>query len=515
MTPTLHRFGFLVAIGAVAVAAAQTYLLLETEGMVHWLDDPVITLRVSRVMAEHGVPYFNPSEAVAANTSLFWPVLLAPLHWVFPAPETALYAAFLGSGALWIALSSWVAAEHESLGARVATLAFLALGPWALLYGGSAWEHIPQSVAVTLGLVLYLRGPEDRATAVRAFWPIALSFLFRPDSAGLIGGFWLLALARLSAEERRGFVLATLPALAIPFAYLAVMWAAYGDIVPNTYHLKVDDPQLGLARGIEHLFNPRGSGPVPLMLMLLLLCWRGLGARGQAVLGLAILHTGYVAAVGGDIFPFGRFFLVLLPVLALLLIGQIARRATALPALVLAAIAIAWPHLHSQFRTAKVAFAADLESQMQISRMLAEIVPPEAGSIGLHTLGVGYHLPEHHIVDFLGKADPVIARQPVKGGPIGHNKWDYRHSLGAYDVVAAPVLAAGHAKFLAGEAETRPNASDWTLMAEAFTAADRYAYIPPERFCFSSVYGLYLDRALLPALAALETPGPDGTPCLR
>ena len=49
---------------------------------------------------------------------------------------------------------------------------------------------------------------------------------------------------------------------------------------------------------------------------------------------------------------------------------------------------------------------------------------PTDGSIGLYWLGIGYHLPSFEIADFLGKADELIASQPVKWGPPGHNKWN-------------------------------------------------------------------------------------------
>ena len=51
------------------------------------------------------------------------------------------------------------------------------------------------------------------------------------------------------------------------------------------------------------------------------------------------------------------------------------------------------------------------------------------GSIGLFQAGMGYHIPNFEVADFLGKADELIAQTPVKWGAPGHNKWDIDKTL--------------------------------------------------------------------------------------
>lgn len=516
MSERAGRAWFALAILPVAAVAWRSYFLVEADGAWHTLDDPVITLRVAHVMAEHGVPHFNPGEAVAANTSLFWPILLAPLYLVVEDTGTAMLVAALLSMAMWIGISAWTAAELRDLGSRLAALIFLALGPWALRYGASTWEHVPQTVCMTVGLVLYLRGADTARGLLWAFWAIALSFVFRPDSAALIGCFWLVALLTLDGgAERRRFVLGSLPALAIPAAYLAGMWLAYGSLVPNTYHLKVEDGATAIGTGIAYLLNGRLSAPVPPMIALLLVATPVLERRERIVVALALVHLVYVVTAGGDIYPLGRFFLMLLPVLTLILLRLVTRRLTAFTSLAAAAAMAIWPMAHTGFRLSTEDYVLRMASLMQIAQILREVVRPHEGSVGLHHLGIGYHLPEHHIVDFLGKADPVIAQMPAKGGRIGHNKWDYGYSLSSYDVLAAPIPAASHEKATGPDAaEIDPQTLDWALAAQAFLATGRYVYVGPERFCFVSNQGFYLDRALAPRLEALEREGPDGRRCL-
>ncbi|MEO1602504.1 MAG: hypothetical protein AAFU49_18985 [Pseudomonadota bacterium] len=514
MTAAGARMVFALAVALVAALAVRSYFLVAADGGYHFIDDPVITLRVARNVAVYGVPYFNPGEAVAANTSLVWPLLLAPLYLVVSDVETALYVAFVGSSLAWIALSAGVALQFDDLALRIATLATLALGPWALLYGGSAWEHVPQTILVTLAFLIYLKGPETARTGLIAFWLIALSFLIRPDSAALVTAFWLVMLFRLSGTERTWFLMRSLPAVLLPLGYVAGMLWFYGSPVPNTYHLKVGSSEAGLMAGIRYLLDPSLSGPVPAMILATALFWRGLKLRERAVLTLAVVQTLYITSVGGDIFALGRFFLLLLPVLTVILFTRIVDKAGRIPVLLLASVAVIFPVVHPGFKATWQGQIAITHSQVELMQVIGAVITPSDGSVGLHRLGLGYHLPEHHIVDFLGKADPVIARQVSKGGPIGHNKWDYGHSLSAYDVVAAPVKASGHEQVLAGSVSDAPTRSDWSLMARAFIETGRYAYIAPERFCFPTVFGLYLDERFAGRLDALERLGADGKLCI-
>jgi hypothetical protein len=76
------------------------------------------------------------------------------------------------------------------------------------------------------------------------------------------------------------------------------------------------------------------------------------------------------------------------------------------------------------------------QSQVVLAAGLAQRLNPDVGSIGMHALGIGYHMPEFHIVDFLGKAEPYIARSTAHPGRIGHNKWDYDYAFSNYDIAA-------------------------------------------------------------------------------
>lgn len=493
----------LAATLVLAACCARIYFLVSAHGAHHVLDDPMITLRVAANLWHHGVPHFNPGEAVAANTSLAWPVLLAPVFGIVPDPEGAVLVLFHGSTALWCGIAVWMGMREPRPAVGIATTGFLALGFWAQIYGGSVWEHVPQAALVTAALVPWL-DRDGTGARIAAFWLLGFAFMIRPDAAPLVAGFALHAVATLRGPERRRFLRATLPALVLPAAHLAGMLHWYGDVVPNTLYLKVGQPADRALEGLRSLVDPTAAGPVPALAVLGLLLWRRLAARERVVLGLALLQMAYVASVGGDVYGHGRFLLLLLPVLAAIVLRRLAGALGEGLAVVMAAAAVAASLFAPAIQTASALARIHIRDQLGPLLVARAVLAPADGSVGLFWLGLGYHMVDFHVVDFLGKADLRIARLAPRGGRIGHDRWDFDYSLTAHDIAVVPLLAAPGGVSPAGQPAdggpvTGPRPAE---LADAIEAAGRHVWIAPQRFCFATAYGLYLRADLVPRLAA-------------
>lgn len=493
----------LLATLLIAGLASQLYFIsLAPElGMAHLRDDQMISLRVARMLWLHGVPYFNPGEAVAANTSLFWMYPLSLIFAVEPDPERAVLLVYLISSLAWAALAVWVAAQQPGLAAQAAIVLLIAFSTPALFYAGTGWEHVPQTVLITLGFLRLLKGP-SLAGWLWCFWLAALSFLVRPDSAPTIAAIFVAGAAQLQGPERRRFVLLCLPALAFPAAYLAAMQHWYGDLVPNTWHLKDAAGGGRLLGGLGYLLDPRQSGPAPALWALAMLSWRRLDAPSRVVLAAFALHAAYVAWVGGDVLGNGRFLLPYLPVLALIAVRLAARAGRPGVALVGAAAVAALSITTLGSEKVQISRASHI-SQMRLAHLIARAIPPDAGPVALHFLGVGYHLPEFTIVDFLGKADPVVARSAPKPGAIGHNKWNYDHSF-ARDPVAVPIPHAYVEQVAANPEEdyASDRASFWHAAVAKAHATGRYDYLAPGELCIDGTFGLFVRSREAPAVRA-------------
>ena len=80
---------------------------------------------------------------------------------------------------------------------------------------------------------------------------------------------------------------------------------------------------------------------------------------------------------------------------------------------------------------------SSIRSQIILADKIKKNLEPSDGSIGLHYLGISYHLPDFHVVDFLGKANEHIAKSNYKNLLIGHNKWDYSYAFKNFNIAAA------------------------------------------------------------------------------
>ena len=493
--------GFLILI----VLGEKTYVTWAHTGIWHTADDHMITQRVAYNIWHFGQPYYNMNEPVAANTSLFWPYILSPIYSIFD-NRTAIPVLIVLSTLMYsitIGVTITKAPDIKSAALISGALIFL---PTSRIYSTTGWEHIPQSLFFTLAGVLMLTGTKKGQTSVPtlSLALMSLSFLMRPDTAiaAVIPGLvWLSETIHLKRYNRLIWLVIFLSA---PVAYLFLMHFHYGTFSPNTANLKLNFGINAIISGIIYSFNPFAAGPVPYIVLLLVFFWQHLVKAEKIIVASMLLFLAYVCVVGGDAFGAGRFFLFLLPsaslVLALLVhrqfptwkkcIGAVA----AFVVLLLNAPAIIQAGIREELPFAGHADSIDsLSDRIRISQIINSRINPSDGSIGLHWLGVGYHMPRFHIVDFLGKAEPKIAQMvPIAGLRVGHNKFDYAYAFSRYNIAAFPIdeYACRTAEERISEASS-PNTLDYYVLAcfEALSSR-RYTFIRPQELGIAGQIGL-------------------------
>ena len=504
----LQRITLFVVTGLMLLLCPALYFYTRAEGVFHLRDDMMIVLRVARVFWEHGVPYVNPGEAVAANTSLFWPILLSPAIGLIEDPLLAVRSVAMTSVVAWIAMAAWVASRQQTALQTVLCLLILCLSTPALRYGGSAWEHVPQTLVIAIASLLLFS--ESRATLQRRLlilYLLAASFVFRPDSVPLVGIFFLASFWQLGSE-RWQFLLGALPAAMLPIAYLAGMLWFYDDIVPNTYYLKVATTAENITSGIGYILSPYQSGPVPAFWLITALMWRRLSTAERVFMAMALVQILSVIYLGGDYFRAGRLLLVLLPGLTFLLVKHAPGVVGRVPVAVATSILILGPLVEPRGLQLDFKRHLSIASQVRLMHVARHHLVPEDGPVGLHHLGMSYWLPGFDVVDFLGKADPVIAHGPARNRLIGHNKWDYAHSFKA-PITVVPFVH-GAIERVQGNPTPRIRNWDWGIAAtKALMAQPGFIYLAPEHFCFETTFGLFVRDDL----AARFAP-PPGQSCL-
>ncbi|MCF8507061.1 MAG: hypothetical protein K9G59_19300 [Caulobacter sp.] len=497
-------------------------------------DDVFIILRVAGNLWNGHGPYVNPGEPVAANTSLFWPMALAPLFGLFAQAGLIKVLTALSLGLVLLTVLALAAAARSAAGAA-AMVALMLLTPATAGYGATAWEHVPQMLLVTLGFLMVMGRVTVRheagADTDLGILVLCLSFLVRPDSAALVAlpGAWLLLRAVTAPTPRRLAVLAA--CAAIPAAHLGLHYYWYNDFVPNTFYLKVTGDAASFGDGLRYLavsLVDGGNAAYPLSALVLAAgLWRRLDTGERLTAASVGLFCLWVVWVGGDVFRFGRFLLAVQGI-AIFLVVDLGQRvlfggegssgllrltragAVMVPMLLVAAVMQQESLLDSERPVYGVPGGLigvqpkDGPAQIALAPVIRRHIEPKDGEIGLFYLGaLSYYLPEYAVADFLGKADPAVARGPAKWGPVGHNKWDFDHSLGNRRVAVVPLpeqTASTTVRRRLVEAET-PFSFASELSLHPILNRD-FVWLSPRLLGQNHAWGLWVRADLAPRFAA-------------
>ncbi len=470
----------------------------------HLTDDSMVTLRVAANFWRYSVPYFNVSEAVAANTSLFWPIIISP---IFMLPDTRFVPVIVISviSAMAIpALTYFFAKQLAKPHKKLLLIILICFSNSSLVYAATGWEHIPQLLSVNLGFFLILQNKnDDFRKYIFGIYLISISFIFRSDISFLTIVVFIGLIIVIDRNLLSKYLLYLSPIVIIPVTYLFLMDYYYDSFVPNTFFLKSTGIENRISLGIKYVINPMKSGYVPIALVCLLCVWKKLDVREKVILISCLAHVVFIVFIGGDVFSGGRFFLVLLPITALLLINRLP---LFIPALIVCVFCLypIYRVVSQKISKERSVMEISLGNQLGLATIINQSLVPEDGSIGLHNLGIAYHLPDFHVVDFLGKAEPYIARLPAKSDVIGHNKWDYDYALSKYNIAAVPISAAIYRMSLELESvEFRHKGYAFAIFAaQKLNSTGNFEYIGSNRLCFSSRFGLFVRKDLLQKLTS-------------
>lgn len=420
-------------------------------------DDAFISFRYARNLAEGQGLRFNLTESppVEGYTNFLWVLWVALAEVLGIEPGTWARASSALCGALLVAWVTRHAARRFALDpvGTLATGLFVATLPPIALWATGGLETMASALCV-FGVYERLLGDPERPRGRQAGVLAALAGLLRADGAlsvGLLLGGALLVWLRegrprplARAILRSGGLLA----LAVG-AHLLWRLSYYGELLPNTAHLKAGVSAFRLGRGLDYVASFFLA--LPALLLLLAAAPRGLrgaSARVWIAPGVLVLCTFlYAIWVGGDFMPLGRFLLPAVPFFALFFASawcQLAAGGHLRLARVLATLCIAlsvaaafdrglfpesWLR-RFHYRVDRpfereVAFSRSMHRRAEewslLGRALAHCARP-GESIVLGGIGaVGYHS-RLEIFDTYGLVSPEVARRGTRvEGTAGHD----------------------------------------------------------------------------------------------
>lgn len=515
-----------VAAFAVHLCVAQSVELIKCSGTKYALlaDDSLITLSVARNIAVGIGPYINRSDHTSAATSFIWPMMLAP---IFKLEQNLTEAAFtisvLSQFLCFIVFFVIARTASTIRTAALATISSAVCTPF-LAYGSSGWEHIPQAIFVTAGLCLLWKKKAvgKLVPEIACLLCLGVASLFRLDALPMLAAALGLCVASSCKRSQKLWTTSVGSAIcAILLLERIAHYRYFGAFLPNSFYLKIHPGWQSFDLGAQYLIGDALYTVVPIAFLIAVLgtalCRHNRTPEILVIIGIIAIQIIYIICVGGDVFPAGRFLLVLAPIVFLLAWETIARLRDQLRGwaellliilLLRACIVFELRQNTVTRQTRDGQLVTPQDAQVAQTAMIGYIrshFKPNDGALGLAWLGtLTYYLPEYECADFLGKADPVIARGPVNWGPIGHNKWNINYTIMAHHIALIPVEDRDFARSVLRLQQHAPNAY-WDAIATDPTVNKSFTYLSPKQLGWSSAWGLYVRNDLLYRIAANST----------
>lgn len=409
-----------------------------------WLfDDAMISMRYAYNLAHGYGLVWNPGGAhVEGYTNFLWVLYMAIIH-LFPIPITttslivALTNIVLSLACIPILIKIIRLLEGGTF-AVVATLVTYIFSLNIMGWATAGAETVLLSFLFLLSLARVLQDIQQQQVSLTTCLIIGIMTLVRSDAILLAA--MLYGILFLLQRDKKRVVLYAAVSFLLPAAHIGFRLWYYGDIVPNTAHLKVTNWDNKFNHGIAYVTDFISS-------YLLLVLFAFIGAitirkNSQRLLFAGLLcYTGYVAYAGGDAFLQFRFFVPILPlimVLAYVALERVVRWASF--RVVVAAMCLISIPLHTPGDTTPLYSRHMATGNIEIALLLKENLAPTT-TVADFWAGIVFYYSHVQGIDLLGKNDPHIAKMPALYGDIpGHNKFDFDYSLGVLkpDLVNAP-----------------------------------------------------------------------------
>lgn len=415
------------------------------------VDDTYIFLRYAENLAGGDGLVFNPGDRVEGYTSPLWVLILG----------------LLGK------LEFDLVTTSQLLSAFFGVLVILSLHRFGRAYVSRDSAPVVAVVALALAVnpsfVYWTWSGMDTALFAFLFGVAFFAFVAQVDKKGTM---FLSGTCLLVAAFARLDVLAVLPVYLAYILFLnwhqkELIWRKclsfvgplsllslhflwryfyYGSLLPNTYYAKAGLPSAALIKhGLLYTvkfvlaFNLYWGA---LLLVVVLLAKRYSLTRLGLPVALVVTWAAYVTYVGGDHFAMFRFFVPILPLLAVLFLGVAEKLMEPIPKLtgwrgagaliVLAGMLVALNFsMYSFYGGGWARYEVRMaRAWRNVGLWLRDNVPPDA-TIACVTVGAIPYFSGLKTYDLLGLTDRTIARygNTYLGGAVGHQKYDTDYIL--------------------------------------------------------------------------------------
>lgn len=423
-------------------------------------DDVLISMSYARTFAETGELVWYPgAERVEGFSNPLWTMYMSFLHWVGFSGNTIMVA---------VALSGLVTVLATGI------LAFYLSKRFS--NDRRVWFASGMSASLTFSLMFWaLRGMEVGViTMLTTALVLVAVKLYEFPSKKLYWSVFLIVIVGFWVRIDFAIVVATVAIWSVWFSsnrlktasvyFGSLMFAAatssmvrfwyYGELVPNTYKLKVEGVGIGdrIARGLQTDIKLFFVFVVALAALFGFLAWGSKHSKKFSLLlfGVFSATVAYSTYVGGDAwetFP-NRFVtpgLVLVGVMGisgLLLYFSSFKFFRIVSLVVVSCVVFVVTSLLGYVKLLSgEEEGLHIRQDIAIANWMESVknVTDENASVAVTIAGAGGYYSERKVIDMLGKTDPDISSLPpvIEFYP-GHDRWDYEYIIKKYrpDVIA-------------------------------------------------------------------------------
>lgn len=437
-------------------------------------DDAMISMRYGWNLFHGNGLVWNPGERVEGITNLLMTIYMGVWTLFFDKPLAVLAVQATGIGVVLgialLAVKTGIPLLHDRL-RETSTARVLLFGAGLLYFPVSFWTLFGMEtgmVSLLLWGALRLFFLADGSPVPRPWFGIllGLAFLTRPDTGVAIG---VLLLFRWTGILRKGGWLKTMMVeggivAAFVTGVTAFRWGYYGELLPNTYTLKVVGMPLSfrMMNGIVYI-SDFAMLFAPIAAVAAAGAWVARDRRAFALISVFVAFVLYHITIGLDPFVYWRQLTPYVPMILVAFVSGLTRilftervravlsgrwmrigydarvRVLLVGAGLVVFLAVNWIGFPVAAFQKRVPGQRDNTLAVEIAIALNDLLKPTA-TIGLFHAGVISYYTEFRCIDFLGKSDRVIARKPPdltrqkRKGPRkyispGHNKYDLEYSI--------------------------------------------------------------------------------------
>ena len=447
------------------IVAGERYFVL--------FDDAMISMRYARNLANGAGLVWNPGgERVEGYTNPLWVVFMALFH-LFPIPAAKMSLFIQASGALFLIANLFFVREiARSLSgswlvgvlAVVLTAFYSPLNNWGL----QGMEVSALALLTTASVWLVLEGLKRERFSPAPYLLMGIGTLVRVDMAVPFLAI-LVFLALADPRHRRSHLLwggGLLAAFLIGQTLFRL--AYYGELLPNTYYLKMEGYPLlkRVERGLYVLLRFIVSFNWVLFLLPFTVLIFRRDRAVQLLFLVCLAQLAYSVYVGGDAWEHrggsNRYISLVMPLFFVLFLyavfllketvlsalpqrsqpvdffASLSMALFGLAAMVNMNLLVDFKSLERWALLRQPIFIEGNKEYVQIPLALNKITAPQA-SLAVVSAGAIPYFTDRYAIDLLGKNDPYIAHLKAYGaGNIfnletfrpGHMKWDYDYSIG-------------------------------------------------------------------------------------